>query len=105
MVAQAILVNVKTEDPVISDDFTVHQNYPNPFNPTTIISFDLPVHSHVSLSVYNTAGQQVADLVNDFRSAGSYTVQWDASAMGAGIYFYKLKTDSYTEIRRAILIK
>ena len=85
---------VPTSSEVISDDrpavFRLHQNYPNPFNPSTVISFELPVHSDVRLDLYNMLGQQVAVLKNEQLSAGSHTVSFNASNLASGIYIYRL---------------
>jgi len=78
------------------------QNYPNPFNPSTHIRFDLQTAEQVLLTVYNTAGQEVAQLVEGHRPAGQYRVTWNASGMASGSYFYRLKTN-VTEIRRKVL--
>ena len=70
--------------------FTLEQNYPNPFNPSTVISYQLPVSSDVTLKVYDVLGNEVATLVNEEKSAGSYEVEFSADGLTSGIYFYKL---------------
>ena len=78
-----------------SDDlpthFSLNQNYPNPFNPSTTISFSLPSQSFVSLKVFDALGREVATLVSEEMSAGSYSRQWNAATMSSGIYFYRLQ--------------
>lgn len=86
-------------------EFALSAAYPNPFNPTTTISFDLPKASFVTLSVYSILGQQVAQLVNEQKSPGRYTVSFDASTLSSGIYLYRLQTDSYMETMQMTLIK
>ena len=81
------------------------QNYPNPFNPTTVISWRLAVSSPVNLSVYDITGQQVTTLVNENKPAGLYQIEFDASGLAGGVYFYQLKVDNYVEIRKMILMK
>jgi hypothetical protein len=77
--------------------FALCQNYPNPFNPTTTISFDLPSKSFASLKVYDIIGREVATVVSEEMSAGSYTRQWIATNMSSGVYFYRLQTGTFTE--------
>jgi len=88
-----------------TNGFALAQNYPNPFNPVTSISYQLPGETHVIITVYNMAGQIVAELANGTQSAGWHTVQWDASRVGTGVYFYKMQTDAFTRVRRAIIMK
>ncbi len=85
--------------------FALKQNYPNPFNPTTEISFDVPKESNVRLSVYNSLGQKVADLLNEKLSAGTHRVKFDGSYLTSGIYFYKMESGGFTEIKKMILMK
>lgn len=91
----------------IPSTITLKQNYPNPFNPSTKISFSIPKNSFVSLKVYNLAGKEVADLVNDRRDGGNYDVSFDAGKYGlaSGAYFYTLKADGFTETKKMILVK
>ena len=81
------------------------QNYPNPFNPSTMIRYSLPHRSHVSLTVYNTLGQQVAILVNADIDAGYHEVQFNAGHLASGVYFYRLQAGSYTETRKLVLMR
>jgi len=99
-----ILYKEETET-VLPEGFSLSQNYPNPFNPSTNITFSLPTASKVELSIYNILGQKVDILIDEHREAGKYTVQWDASSMPSGIYFYRLKTDSNIETRKMSLVK
>ena len=86
-------------------DFKLHQNYPNPFNPSTKIKFDIPSASKVNLSVYDITGKQVASLVNERFSPGSYEYDFNASNLPSGTYIYKLQTDTYSDAKRMLLIK
>ena len=89
----------------VPEAYSLAQNYPNPFNPSTIIQFSVPQTTHVSLKVLNTLGQEVALLVNDVRFPGVYHVEWDASRMAGGTYFYCLRTSEFTETRKLLLMK
>jgi hypothetical protein len=89
----------------IPKEFALAQNYPNPFNPTTTISFSLPSKSFVLLKVFDIMGKEVATLVNEEMSAGSYSQLWNAVSMSSGIYFYRLQAGSLTEIKKLILFK
>ncbi|WP_304132313.1 T9SS type A sorting domain-containing protein [Ignavibacterium album] len=89
--------------------FELMQNYPNPFNPTTKISWQSPVSSHQSLKVYDVLGNEVATLVDEFREAGSYEVEFQSAVgnrqLASGVYFYRLQAGNYLETKKMILIK
>lgn len=85
--------------------FSLSQNYPNPFNPSTKISWQSPVSGHQTIKIYDVLGNEVAVLVDEFKQAGSYEVEFNASQLSSGIYFYTLKAGSFIEIKKMILIK
>ncbi len=85
--------------------FALEQNYPNPFNPTTTIQYALPHRSHVTLTVFNTLGQQVATLVYGDIDAGFHSVQFHASGLASGVYFYRLAAGSYVDTMKLLLIR
>jgi TQXA domain-containing protein len=89
----------------IVKDYSLSQNYPNPFNPATTISFSIPTQDFVSLKVFNVLGKEVAVLVNDVKPSGIYEVSFDASSLSSGVYFYKLESSSFSEVKRMILMK
>ena len=89
----------------IPSSFSLVQNYPNPFNSQTIIRFDLPKGSHVSLKVFDLLGQQVAVIVDELRPAGSHKVVFDASDLTSGVYFYRLQTGAFVQTRKLLLIR
>jgi len=99
-----------TDENALPTTFALGQNYPNPFNPTTEVAFDLPTRTHVTLTVYNVLGQQVATLVNEQLAAGSYVADWDGRSAGgnaaaSGIYFYRLQTGQFAETKKMVLLK
>ncbi len=86
-------------------NYSLNQNYPNPFNGQTIISFELPTQSNVSLVVYDILGRQVESIVNNKLNAGKHTYNFNASNLSSGVYFYTLKTDGFTSTRKLVLLK
>ena len=85
--------------------YALEQNYPNPFNPSTTIRYGLPNHAQVSLFVFNTLGQQVAQLVNGEVEAGYHEVTFDGGNLASGVYLYRMKAGSYVETKRLLLIR
>jgi hypothetical protein len=89
-------------------EFILSQNYPNPFNPSTTISWQSPVGSHQTLKVFDVLGNEVATLINEYREAGKHSVNFDASRLSSGVYFYKIQAediDSYIETKKMLLLK
>jgi len=89
----------------IPKEFSLMQNYPNPFNPSTNIKFRIPDFGFVSLKVYDVLGNEVATLVNEDKTAGSYEVKFDAAGLSSGIYFYKLQAGSLVDSKKMILLR
>lgn len=89
----------------IPNSFSLSQNYPNPFNPETIINFQLPMSNYVKLNIYDALGREVATLVNEKLSPGTYEVDWNASDYPSGVYFYSISTSLFKETKRMVLIK
>ncbi|MBS1517881.1 MAG: T9SS type A sorting domain-containing protein [Bacteroidetes bacterium] len=93
----------------VPDDFSISQNYPNPFNPTTKINFGIPVSGQVNLTIYDISGKEVAVLVNEVKTAGSYSVSFNGVNLSSGIYFYRISVNangkSFAETKKMNLIK
>ncbi len=89
----------------VPKEFALAQNYPNPFNPSTVISYQLPANSAVSLKVFDAIGREIATLVNEVKEAGSYSVQFNASHLSNGIYFYTIKAGNFTATKKLTLLK
>jgi hypothetical protein len=85
--------------------FSLEQNYPNPFNPGTLIRFSIPVETDVRLNVYNTLGQEVAEIINSRLKEGYHEVEFDAGSLTSGIYFYRLEADKFVDVKKMIIIK
>ncbi len=84
---------------------SLEQNYPNPFNPVTTIKYQIPELSFVILKVYDVLGREVVTLVNEEKQTGSYEVEFDATSLSSGIYFYRLQAGSFVETKKMVLIK
>lgn len=98
-----LLVNIKElEIPV---HYALHQNYPNPFNPLTSIKFDIPINGLVNLQVYDVLGRKVATIINEVKTAGSYRVDFNATELTSGIYFYKFTAGDFTDVKKMLVVK
>jgi hypothetical protein len=86
-------------------EFFLYQNYPNPFNPTTRIQYHISSNSHVFLKVYDVLGNEVETLVDEYKPAGSYEVEFDANRLTSGVYFYQLKVGEYIQTKKMVLLK
>jgi hypothetical protein len=102
LVFQPLSVNETQTSPV---DFILNQNYPNPFNPSTVISWQLPTSSQVSLKVYDILGRETATLVDKFLSAGNYEITFNAGSLSSGTYFVRLTSEGKQALKKIILIK
>jgi len=87
------------------DEFILMQNFPNPFNPTTNIKYQIPEINFVTLKVYDVLGNEIASLVKEEKPAGSYDVDFNASSLSSGIYFYRLQVGSFVETKKMVLMK
>lgn len=96
---------IETFDNVRPEDFYLKQNYPNPFNPATNIEFSIPKTDFVTLKVFNILGQEVATLVSERLTAGTYKYDWDASSLASGIYLYRIQSGVYFDIKKMILVR
>jgi len=85
--------------------YSLSQNYPNPFNPSTKIDYELPYDGSVNIKLYDVSGREVATLVDEVKTAGYYTLQFNASNLASGAYFYRIESGEFRDIKRMILIK
>ncbi|MCX6827689.1 MAG: T9SS type A sorting domain-containing protein [candidate division Zixibacteria bacterium] len=106
-VAQSVTEDNGNEIPAA---YKLEQNYPNPFNPSTIIEYQVQRAGHVRLTVYNTLGQRVNTLVDEYRSAGDYSIQWDSKdesggSVASGVYYYQLEIGEFASSKKMVIIK
>lgn len=90
---------------IIPGKLILEQNYPNPFNPVTKISWQSPTGSHQTLKIYDVLGTEVAALVNEYKPAGNHEIQFDASRLSTGIYFYQLSAGEFVETKKLVLLR
>ncbi|MBT8378769.1 MAG: T9SS type A sorting domain-containing protein, partial [Ignavibacteria bacterium] len=93
------------DEKFIPSEFSLSQNFPNPFNPNTIIKYQIPEISFITLKVFDVVGNEVVTLVNEELSAGEYEVEFDGSGLSSGIYFYQLKAGNFIQTKKMILLK
>lgn len=96
------VVEIEVSNPV---EFSLEQNYPNPFNPTTKINYSIAYAGNIQLVVYNSLGEEISLLVNETQHPGRYTIEFNASSLSSGIYFYKLIAGDFVSIRKMIFMK
>jgi len=87
------------------DQFSLFQPYPNPFNPTTTIEFSIPQSSIVTLTVYDILGRKVETILNDYKDVGQHQMQWNASNIPSGVYFVRMHSGSFSQVRKAMVVR
>jgi len=97
------VVNVEINS--LPTDYSLSQNYPNPFNPSTTIKYTIPSGEFVNLRVFNSIGEEVKTLVNEYKTEGSHEVKFNAADLSSGIYFYRIDTGKFSSIKKMILLK
>ena len=95
----------EVDDAAIPREYSLEQNYPNPFNPSTKINFKLPQKEFVTVKVFNILGKEVAILINEQKEAGKHEVDFDASGLNSGVYFYRIDAGTFVETKKMILMK
>lgn len=88
-----------------ADKFELLQNYPNPFNPTTNIKYSIAKNGFVTLKVFDVLGKEVTTLVSEYQTGGVYSIDWNASKYSSGIYFYKITTNEFSDVKKMVLVK
>ena len=98
-------LSVDDNENISLKNFQLEQNYPNPFNPTTVIRYQLPITSDVTIKVFNILGKEITTLVNEELSTGEHEVTFNATEFPSGIYFYQLRSGNYIETKKMIYLK
>ena len=97
--------NRNTRNNALPGQYALSQNYPNPFNASTLISYELPRQSQVTIEIYDILGRRVTTLINKKQPAGIYQAIWRADNVSSGIYYYKLQAGNYTKTKKMVLLK
>lgn len=90
---------------MIKYEYSLSDNYPNPFNPSTKIKYRLKEDGLVNLAVYNVLGEKIDQLIDEFKSKGNYSVNFNASGLSSGVYIYKLNVNNFTSIKKMVITK
>ncbi|MBK9331600.1 MAG: T9SS type A sorting domain-containing protein [Ignavibacteria bacterium] len=98
-------VGINSNSIILPEKLKLYQNYPNPFNPVTKITFNIPVSGNISIRVYDITGKVIKTLVNEFRNAGTYYTEFNGTDLSSGVYYYKMETGNFSEIKKMILLK
>ncbi|HPS64726.1 MAG TPA: T9SS type A sorting domain-containing protein, partial [Ignavibacteria bacterium] len=99
------ITTVPNNNATVPDKYNLSQNYPNPFNPSTQIKFSVPQTKNVRISIYDALGKEVSVLLNEVKNPGEYVVTFNGNNLSSGIYFYKLTSGDFTDIKKMILVK
>jgi len=100
-----LITDVENENNEIPNEYFLSQNFPNPFNPSTRINWQSPIGSHQTLKIFDVLGNEVATLVDEYREAGRYEVEFNADKLSSGIYLYKLQAGSFTQTKKMTVLK
>jgi hypothetical protein len=100
-----ITIGVEQEGNLIPSQYKLNQNYPNPFNPVTNIRFSIPKSGFTKMVVYDIAGKEIETLVNENLASGTYNADFDAPGLASGVYFYRITSGEFTDVKKMVLIK
>jgi hypothetical protein len=104
IIRNTLITNIDDQQ-ALPPEFKLSQNYPNPFNPTTTINWQIPEAKDVKIKIYDLLGREITTLINEYRPAGKYTTDFDASTLPSGVYFYQLKAGDIIQTKKMILMK
>jgi hypothetical protein len=100
-----LYTSVKEDEQSSPYSFHLHNNFPNPFNPSTTIEYSVPVRTDVEIVIYNSIGQQISVIVHAQKEPGNYRTEWDASHLPSGLYFYEMRAQNYSSVKKMLLLK
>ena len=100
-----LFVGVKDISKQYPAGFVLKQNYPNPFNPSTKISFEIPYSGNVTIKIFDLLGREIKVLLDEYKQRGTYTIDFDASEISSGVYFYRLKSNNFSSTKKMILLR
>ena len=105
IIRDATIQKLMVTDEMMPTVYALEQNYPNPFNPSTSIEFSIPEAADVTLTIYNTLGEKITELINTRLETGRYSYQWDAQNTASGMYVYELRTNNFVSLKKMMLLK
>lgn len=105
VILESLTTSIDNSESSLPAGYSLSQNYPNPFNPSTVISYQLSALSNVVLKVYDVLGREIATLVDEYKPAGNYEINFDASRLSSGTYFYRLQAGDFTAAKKLVLLK
>lgn len=103
--SECLPTSVDDVEPDIPNEYSLSQSFPNPFNPITTMKYQLPIKGKVTLKIFDCLGNEIETLVDELQEKGSYTVNFDASKLASGIYFYQLRTNRFISTKKMILLR
>jgi len=98
-------IGIKKIGEVVPVKYQLYQNYPNPFNPATIIKFDIPKSDFVTIDIYDITGKLVSSLLNEYKTSGTYEIKFEAANLASGVYFCKMSSNAFSDVKRMVFIK
>ena len=104
-VTSLVATGIEDENNIIPEEYILYQSYPNPFNPSTTIKYSIPKGDIVSIRIYDILGSELAVLTNEFKTAGTYSVDFNASRFASGVYFYQIRAGNFVETKKMVLLK
>ena len=102
------IIGIEPISGIVPSAFRLYDNFPNPFNPVTTINFDIPQgteNANTKLIIYDLTGRVISELINSELRPGKYSIKWDASAYASGVYFYRIQSGKFTDIKKMVVVK